>query len=235
MPRLWIIRLTPCLRRQVQQHAQEDCTMKALLEILKNAGIEIPEEKQADVKKAFFERYKSVGEFTKAVGKLEAERDGYKSQLESLQEATKGFEGMDAEKVKAEIAALKQKAKDAETKFNAQITARDQQDWLKAKLEEYGVTSPYARKQLMAECMDEKNGLRWKGAEMGFYGFDDFMKDAKKADPSLYQSAEEKAASEKEAQEAAKTAEAAKNAPKFTSPATEPASGGKSTPPPIIF
>ena len=209
--------------------------MKKLLEILKNAGIEIPEEKQADVKKAFFEIYNSVGEFTKATGKLEAERDGYKSQLEALQEATKGFEGMEAEKVKAEIAALKQKAKDAETNFNAQITVRDQQDWLKAKMEEYGVTSPYARKQLMAECMDEKSGLKWKGADTGFYGFDDFMKDAKKADPSLYQSAEEKAASEKEAQEAAKTAEAAKNAPKFTSPATEPASGGKSTPPPIIF
>ena len=210
--------------------------MKALLEILKNAGIEIPEEKQADVKKAFFEHYKSVGEFTKATGKLEAERDGYKSQLEALQEATKGFEGMDAEKVKAEIAALKQKAKDAETNFNAQMAARDQRDWLKGKMEEYGVASPYARKQLMAECMDEKSGLKWKGAETGFYGFDDFMKDAKKADPSLYQSAEEKAASEKEAQEAAKTAEAAKNAPKFTAPATQPASGGKSAPPPpIIF
>ena len=117
-------------------------------------------------------------------------------------------------------------------------------------MEEYGVTSPYARKQLMAECMDEKSGLKWKGADTGFYGFDDFMKgadtgfygfddfmkDAKKADPSLYQSAEEKAASEKEAQEAAKTAEAAKNAPKFTSPAAQPASGGKSAPPPpIIF
>ena len=203
--------------------------MKKLLEILKANGIEIPEAKQADVKKAFFESYKSVSEFTKAVGKLETERDGYKSQLESLQEATKGFEGMDAEKVKAEIAALKQKAKDAETNFNAQMTARDQQDWLKAKLEEYGVTSPYARKQIMAECMDEKSGLKWKGADTGFYGFDDFMKDAKKADPSLYQSAEEKA-------EAAKTAEAAKNAPKFTSPTAQPASGGKSAPPPpIIF
>ena len=202
--------------------------MKKLLEILKANGIEIPDEKQADVKKAFFESYKSVGEFVKATGKLEAERNGYKTQLESLQEATKGFEGMDAEKVKAELAEWKKKAEDAEKNFNAQITARDQRDWLKTKLEEYGVTSPYARKQLMAECMDEKSGLKWKGADTGFYGFDDFMKDAKKADPSLYQSAEEKA-------EAAKTAEAAKNAPKFTSPATEPASGKAAPPAPILF
>ena len=209
--------------------------MKRLMEILKTNGIEIPEDKREAVRKALSESYKAAEEFTKAVGKLETERDGYKTQLESLQEATKGFEGMDAEKVKAEIAALKQKAKDAETKFTAQMTARDQRDWLKAKLEEYGVASPYARKQLMTECMDEKSGLKWKGGDTGFYGFDDFMKDAKKADPSLYQSAEEKAASEKEAQEAAKTAEAAKNAPKFTSPATEPASGKAAPPAPILF
>ena len=209
--------------------------MKALLEILKNAGIEIPEEKQADVKKAFFESYKSVGEYNKAVAKLTEARDSLQSRLETAETTLQAFEGMDAEKVKAEIAALKQKAKDAETKFNAQMAARDQRDWLKAKLEEYGVASPYARKQLMAECMDEKSGLKWKGRDTGFYGFDDFMKDAKKADPSLYQSAEEKAASEKEAQEAAKTAEAAKNAPKFTSPATEPASGKAAPPAPILF
>ena len=210
--------------------------MKALLEILKNAGIEIPEEKQADMKKAFFERYKSVGEFTKTVGKLEAERDGYKTQLEALQETAKSFEGVDPAKLKEEVARWKQKATDAEKNFNAQITARDQRDWLNAKMEEYGVTSPYARKQLMSECMDETSGLKWKGAETGFFGFDDFMKAAKKADPSLYQSAEEKAASQKEAQEAAKTAEAAQNAPKFTSPTAQPASGGKSAPPPpIIF
>ena len=203
--------------------------MKKLLEILKENGIEIPEEKQADVKKAFFENYKSVGEYNKAVAKLTEARDGLQTRLDEATATLQGFEGMDAEKVKQELADWKQKAKDAETHFNAQMTARDQRDWLKAKMEEYGVTSPYACKQLMAECMDEKSGLKWKGADTGFYGFDDFMKDAKKADPSLYQSAEEKA-------EAAKTAEAAKNAPKFTSPTAQPASGGKSAPPPpIIF
>lgn len=203
--------------------------MKKLLEILKENGIEIPEEKQADVKKAFFEHYKSVGEYNKAVAKLTEARDDLQTRLDEANATLQGFEGMDAEKVKQELADWKQKAKDAETNFNAQMTARDQRDWLKAKLEEYGVTSPYARKQLMAECMDEKSGPKWKGAEVGFYGFDDFMKEAKKNDPSLYQSAEEKAAE-------AKNAEGAKNAPKFTTPVTAPASGGgNAPPPPIIF
>ena len=203
--------------------------MKKLLEILKETGIEIPEEKQADVQKAFFEHYKSVDDYNKTTAKLKAARDDLQTRLDEANATLQGFEGMDAEKVKQELADWKQKAKDAETNFNAQMTARDQKDWLKAKLEEYGVTSPYARRQLMAECMDEKSGLKWKGAEVGFYGFDDFMKEAKKNDPSLYQSAEEKAAE-------AKNAEGAKNAPKFTAPVTTPASGGgNAPPPPIIF
>lgn len=203
--------------------------MKKLLEILKENGIKIPEEKQANVQKAFFEHYKSVDDYNKTTAKLKAARDDLQTRLDEANATLQGFEGMDAEKVKQELADWKQKAKDAETNFNAQMAARDQRDWLKAKMEEYGVASPYARKQLMAECMDEKSGLKWKGADTGFYGFDDFMKDAKKADPSLYQSAEEKAAE-------AKNAEGAKNAPKFTTPATTPVSGGGNTPPPpIIF
>ena len=209
--------------------------MKKLLEILKNAGIDIPEDKQADVRKAFFESYKSADEFNKKVGKLETERDGYKSQLEALQETAKGFEGLDPEKLKGEVESWKKKAEEAETNFNAQITARDQKDWLKAKMAEYGVKSPYARKQLMAECMSEESGLKWKGTEKGFFGFDDFMRAAKEADPSLYLSKEEQAQADQSAQDAAKTAEAAKNAPKFTAPSNEAApTGGKFTPP-ILF
>lgn len=206
--------------------------MRKLLEILRSAGVEIPEDKQADVKRAFFESYKSVGEFNKTVGKLTEERDGYKGQLETATATLQGFEGMDPEQVKKELDEWRQKAEDAERSYQAQITARDQSDWLKAKLDEYGVASPFSRKQLMTECMDEKSGLKWKGVDVGFYGFDDFMKAAKAQDASLYQTAEEKAA----AQEAARTAEAAKDAPRFTGPAGDTApSGGGAPRAPLIF
>ena len=69
--------------------------MKKLLDILETAGVKIPEDKQADVKKAFFENFKAVGEFNKRIGQLEQERDGYKSQLDALQETVKGFEGLE--------------------------------------------------------------------------------------------------------------------------------------------
>lgn len=118
--------------------------------------------------------------------KHNTEVNGLKEQLD---DANAKLEGYDPE--------WKQKADEAKKQYQAQITARDQTDWLQKQLDSYGVQSPYARKQLIAECMSEDNGLPWK--EGAFLGFDDFMKSAKEKDSSLYQTAEEKAAAEKDA------------------------------------
>ncbi len=112
--------------------------------------------------------------------------EGLKAQLG---DANAKLEGYDPE--------WKKKAEAAEKNFQAQIAKRDQTDWLQKQMDSYGVQSPYARKQLIAECMSEDNGLPWK--EGAFLGFDDFMKTAKEKDSSLYQTAEEKAAAEKDA------------------------------------
>ena len=74
---------------------------------------------------------------------------------------------------------------------------------MSARLDEYGVKSPLARRQITAEVMSETDGLKWQPAKDGkpgtFFGFDDYMKAAKAEDPNLYQTAEEKAAAEKQA------------------------------------
>ncbi|MBD5543734.1 MAG: hypothetical protein HDR01_05710 [Lachnospiraceae bacterium] len=49
--------------------------MQKLIETLKSFGIEIPADKQADVKKALSEHYKNTAEHNKAISKLEADRD----------------------------------------------------------------------------------------------------------------------------------------------------------------
>lgn len=154
------------------------------------------------------------------------ERDDLKGRLETAETTLKSFEGIDPEKIQGELADWKKKAEDAEKDFKAQLTRRDQQDWLKGKLDEYGVKSPYARKQLEQECMSEGSGLAWKDGK--FMGFDDFMKAAKEKDSGLYLTKEEQEAADK----AAKDAE---NAPRFTAPAG--AQGGKKERyvPPKIF
>lgn len=154
------------------------------------------------------------------------ERDDFKGRLETAETTLKNFEGIDPEKIQGELTDWKKKAEDAERDFKAQLTRRDQQAWLKEKLDEYGVKSPYARKQLEHECMAEGSGLAWKDGQ--FMGFGDFMKAAKEKDSGLYLTKEEQEAADKAAKEA-------KNAPQFTAPAgAQGAKGGRYVPPKIF-
>lgn len=162
----------------------------------------------------------------KKAQKAVEERDGFKARLETAEATLKSFEGIDPEKIQSELADWKKKAEDAEKDYHAKLTQRDQQDWLKQKLDEYGVKSPYARRQLEQECMAQGSGLAWKDGK--FMGFDEFMKAAKEKDADLYQTAEEKAAAEK----AAKQKE---NVPQFTAPAGDQgAKAGRYVPPKIF-
>ncbi len=170
----------------------------------------------------------------KEIATITTERDGYKTQLDTATATLKKFEGIDPEQIQTELQTYKKQAEDTEKRFTREITQRDQRDWLKAKLDEYGVKSPLARKQITAEVMSETDGLKWQpgadGKPAAFYGFDDYMKAAKAEDATLYQTAEEKAAAEK-------AAELVKKAPSFTGPTGgDPGPGdGKKYTPPTIF
>ena len=154
------------------------------------------------------------------------ERDDLKGRLDTAETTLKSFEGIDPEKIQGELADWKKKAEDAERDFKAQLTRRDQQDWLKGKMDEYGVKSPYARKQLEQECMAEGSGLAWKDGQ--FMGFGDFMKAAKEKDSGLYLTKEEQEAADK-------AAKAAKDAPQFTAPAGSQGGKNERYVPPKIF
>ena len=162
----------------------------------------------------------------KAIDDLKAERDGLQTRLGTAEDTLKKFEGIDPQKIQQEIQDWKQKAEDAKADFAKQMTQRDQKDWIKAKLDEYGVSSPYARSAITAECMSPYAGLTWKDG--AFFGFDDFMKAAKQKDAGLYQTAEEKAAAEKAGKQKEK-------APAFTGPTGSPGSGSEKYTPPKIF
>ena len=166
------------------------------------------------------------------IATLTTERDNLQTQLASANDTLKKFEGIDPEQIQTELQNYKSQAEEAENKFTREITARDQRDWLTAKLDEYGVKSPLARRQITAEVMSEKDGLKWKPAEDGkpgtFYGFDDYMKAAKEEDNTLYQTAEEKAAAEKNSNHK-------KDSPSFTGPTGDPAPDDKKYTPPKIF
>ena len=84
--------------------------MQKLIDTLKSFGIEIPGDKQADVKKALSEHYKNAKEVAKTLSKVEGERDGWKERAETAEETLKGFDGIDPANVKTELETWKQKA-----------------------------------------------------------------------------------------------------------------------------
>lgn len=169
----------------------------------------------------------SIEKHKKRAEMFEAEKNDLTKRLETAEQTLEGFKGIDPEKIQQEIDGYKQKVADAEKNFVSQMKARDQRDWLKEQFDKYGVSSPYARRQLETDCMAE-NGLKWDEKDKTFYGFDDFMKSAKEKDAGLYQTQEEKEAAEKEAQNQRKR-------PYFTDTLNKNSDGDKKYVPPKIF
>ncbi len=155
--------------------------MQKLIETLKNFGIEIPEEKYPDIKKALSEHYKNAAEYSKTVNKLEAERDNWKTRAETAETTLKGFDGKDFETIEKERDEWKKKAETAESEYNAKIAEREKADLLKDAFSEIKFTSEAAKKSIMAQISENvsvKNGK--------LIGFNDLLEDAKKSDASAF-------------------------------------------------
>lgn len=137
--------------------------MKNISEICKDFGLEIPADKQADFSKAVAENYKTVAEFDKKVGKLEAERDTHKERADTAEETLKSFEGIDPTKVKDEIDKWKKAAEEAQQNAQKQLDERDFNDTLKNELDKIQFTSAAARRdveaQIRAAGLKQKDGV----------------------------------------------------------------------------
>lgn len=156
--------------------------MKNINEILKDLGITVPEDKAAEFQKLVAENYKTVAEFDKKVGRLETERDGLQSQLDTATETLKKFEGIDADQIKAELAAATKKAEDAEQSLKDQLEERDYNDALKACMAGVKFSSNAARDAILAKIRQQ--GLKRDGDKL--LGFEDAIKAAREADPEAF-------------------------------------------------
>ena len=86
--------------------------MKNIYEILKEYGLEVPEEKKADFDKSWKENYRTKNEYDNAV----AQRDNYKTSLDDVNTKLKEFEGINVKDLQGQITKLQDdlKAKDDE-------------------------------------------------------------------------------------------------------------------------
>ena len=70
--------------------------MKNIIQIIKDAGLEITDEQKKTIEDAVKENYKSVSDYDKQTRKVETltqERDKFKTQYETAKETLDGFEG----------------------------------------------------------------------------------------------------------------------------------------------
>lgn len=86
-----------------------------IFEMLKNAGVEIPEDRKDAFNTEFRKAYKSEAEVSKKVSAAEKERDSWKERAETAEETLKGFEGKDFEEIMKERDAWKEKFEKLET------------------------------------------------------------------------------------------------------------------------
>ena len=83
------------------------------------------------------------------LGKVELERDNYKEQLETAQEALKGFEGVDVNNLKGEIEKLNQALNDKDEQYQKELADRDFNALLDSQINALGAKNAKAVKALL--------------------------------------------------------------------------------------
>lgn len=169
--------------------------MQKLIETLGSFGIEVPEDKVEEVKRALSKYYKNNGEVTQTLTKVEGERDAWKDRAETAENTLKSFEGIDPESIKGELATWKQKAADAEKEYNDKIYERDFADALKTALEDVKFSSASAKKAVMADIKGA--GLKLKDGKI--LGLNDLLEQMKKDDASAFVDDDQKQAAQNQA------------------------------------
>ena len=86
--------------------------MKNIYEILKEYGLEVPEDKKADFDKAWKENYRTISDYDKVV----SQRDNYKTSLDDVNAQLEEFKDVDVKDLQGQITKLQGdlKAKDDE-------------------------------------------------------------------------------------------------------------------------
>lgn len=119
--------------------------MKNIYEILKEIGVEVPEDKKGDFDKAIIANYKTINE----VEKITTSRDNYKTQLETAQNALKEFEGVDVKDLQGKIENLNNDLKTKETEYQQKIADMEFNSVLDGAISKSGAKNTKAVKALL--------------------------------------------------------------------------------------
>lgn len=169
--------------------------MQNIEAILTDLGIEIPADKKLELTKKVSENYVTKAEHDKKIGKVETERDNWKSKAESAEETLKKFDGVDLDTMQTELADWKKKAEDAEKDYEQKIYERDFADALRAEMEAVKFSSDAAKRAVMAEI--KESGLKLKEGKI--LGLSDLIGQIKERDASAFVDEQQEEAKKKAA------------------------------------
>lgn len=107
--------------------------MKNIFDLLKEYGVELPEDKKKDFEKALLENYKTIKDYDIQKEKLavaEAKVTANESTINDLREDLKGFDGVDVTGLQNRITALETDLQNKDAEYAQKIADRDFDDLL---------------------------------------------------------------------------------------------------------
>lgn len=108
--------------------------MKNIFEIMKEYGLEVPEDKKTDFEKAVLENYKTVKDYEKQVEKLNEANDTIKANdiaMKDLEEKLKDFKDVDVAGLNETIENLKKDNTRIENEYKDKMAQRDFNDLIR--------------------------------------------------------------------------------------------------------
>lgn len=108
--------------------------MENIFKIMKDFGIEMPEDKKEDFEKSVLENYKTVADYNKQVESLNKANDTIKSNdtaMKELQDKLDAFKDVDVTELKNTIAGLEKDKTRIENEYKDKMAKRDFDDFIK--------------------------------------------------------------------------------------------------------
>lgn len=108
--------------------------MKNIFQIMKEYGLEVPEDKQKEFENAVLENYKTVTDYDNQAKKLEAANGTIKANdiaIEGLKQELEGFKDVDVTALKQRITDLEEEKETIQREYDEKIADRDFNDILK--------------------------------------------------------------------------------------------------------
>lgn len=111
--------------------------MKNIFEIMKEYGLEVPEDKKKDFEKSVLENYKTVTDYDNQAKKLDAANDTIKANdtaMKGLQDKLDGFKDVDVSGLNQMIKNLQTEKENIQKDYDAKIADRDFNDLVKESI-----------------------------------------------------------------------------------------------------